>query len=175
AFLQTVSARLRGSVRQTDLVARLGGDEFAIICKGLDRGTDAEQLAEKLIQELSRPFEIDGHEIVAGASIGVTVYPTDAEDPDQLLKNADLAMYRAKNSGRSTYQLYTAELDATVKRRRAIEAGLRRALTQDQLALYYQPQIDLRTGQLSGIEALLRWRDCPIPDLSSGEMITIAD
>ena len=174
-LLKHVAARLKDCVRKTDMVARLGGDEFGIICRHLDSDSDIEQVASKLVAALSSPFVIDGHEIISGASIGVTVYPEDTDDPSQLLRNADMAMYQAKGMGRSTYQLFTADLDAALQRRRAIEDGLAKALENNEFKLHYQPQYDLRSGALCGVEALLRWQACRIPGVSSGEMITVAD
>jgi diguanylate cyclase (GGDEF)-like protein/PAS domain S-box-containing protein len=174
-LLQCVATRLLGSVRQYDIVARLGGDEFAIICKQLEDIDDLEHLGAKLLAVMSDPFIIESHEVSVGASIGITVYPNDTEDPVQVLKNADLAMYAAKNSGRSTYRLYSEKLDSGAKRQRAIEEGIRGALECDALSLHYQPQLFLNSHKLSGVEALLRWENCDIPSLTSTEMIAVAD
>ena len=175
ALLQCVATRLLGNVRESDVVARLGGDEFAIICKHLVAVNTVEHLGEKLVAVMSDPFIIDNHEISASASIGITVYPQDTEDPAQLLKNADLAMYAAKGSGRSTYRRYSEKLDSSAKRRRVIEEGMLEALQADALSLHYQPQLFLESYQGSGVEALLRWENCGIPSLTSTEMITVAD
>jgi diguanylate cyclase (GGDEF)-like protein/PAS domain S-box-containing protein len=174
-LLQCVATRLLRSVRQYDVVARLGGDEFAIICKQLDDVEDLDHFGKKLLAVMSDPFIIENREINAGASIGITVYPNDTEDPVQLLKNADLAMYAAKNSGRSTYRLYSEKLDAGAKRLRAIEEGILGALQTDALSLHYQPQLFLNSQKLSGVEALLRWENCDIPALTSAEIIAVAD
>jgi diguanylate cyclase (GGDEF)-like protein/PAS domain S-box-containing protein len=175
ALLTGVAQRLRDSVRQSDVVARLGGDEFGIIGISRDPRSNPLNLAEKLIAEMMRPFRIDRHDIVAGVSIGVTVYPDDGDDADTILRNADIAMYRAKTDGRSRYQAYTAELDAQVQRRRAIEEGLRHAMEHGELSLVYQPLVALETGEVYGVEALLRWKDAGVPQLFSSEIIHIAD
>lgn len=173
-FLKDVAQRLLGIVRTTDLVARLGGDEFGIICQSADGKSDSTALAEKLVQGLSEPFILDGQELKAGASIGVTVYPLDSDDPTQILKNADLAMYAAKAGGRSTYRLYTEDLDKDAKRRRAIKDWLASSLEHDTLCLHYQPQVSLVDGSVHSIEALLRWDGCPVADLTSPGLIEIA-
>ncbi len=175
ALLQCVATRLLRSVRKSDIVARLGGDEFAIICKQLGDIGDLERLGAKLVTVLSDPFIIENHEISVGASIGITVYPNDTQDPIQMLKNADLAMYAAKGGGRSTYRLYSEKLDAGAKRRRAIEDGIRDALQTDALSLHYQPRLFLDSHKVSGVEALLRWENCGIPSLTSSEIIDVAD
>lgn len=175
AILKHVAQRLIDSTRKSDIVARLGGDEFGIICSGLTRQSEAELLANKLVKKLSMPFNIENHQISAGASIGVTVFPKDGDDPVQILKNADMAMYRAKSSGRSNYQLYTENLDTDAKRRHAIEEALRTALDKDQLTLHYQPLIELASGALCGVEALLRWEDGTVPLLTCEELIAVAD
>lgn len=174
ALLQCVATRLLGSVRKSDVVARLGGDEFAIICKHLDIA-DLERLGKKLVTVLSDPFMIENHEITAGASIGITMYPHDTQDPIQMLRNADLAMYAAKGNGRSTYRMYSKKLDSGAKRRHAIEDGIRDALQSDALSLHYQPQLFLDSHKVSGVEALLRWENCAIPAMTPAEMIAVAD
>lgn len=173
-FLKKVAKRLTDSVRASDLVARLGGDEFGIICRTADGETDSEKLAEKLVDKLSVPYVIEGKEIQSGASVGVTMFPLDSKDADQMLKNADLAMYAAKSSGRSAYRLYTEELDADSNRRRRIGQWLEAALEENSLRLHYQPQYALKGGEVTCVEALLRWQQCPISDVSSEELVTIA-
>jgi diguanylate cyclase (GGDEF)-like protein len=158
ALLQAVAARLLGQTRETDTVARLGGDEFAFIQEPIDKPTDATALAERLIGLFDAPFIVDGHQIVIGTSIGMVFAPQDGLDPDQLLKNADLALYRAKVDGRGIYRLFHAEMDAQMQARRLLELDLRQALKVGQLELFYQPIVDLRANALAGFEALLRWR-----------------
>jgi predicted signal transduction protein with EAL and GGDEF domain len=157
-LLQAVATRLLGQTRETDTVARLGGDEFAFIQEPIDKPTDATALAERLIGLFDAPFMVEGHQIVIGTSIGIVFAPQDGLDPDQLLKNADLALYRAKVDGRGLYRLFHAEMDAQMQARRRLELDLREALTVGQLELFYQPIVDLRARAVAGFEALLRWR-----------------
>jgi len=157
-LLQEVAERLRRGARETDTVARLGGDEFAIVQTAIDSPLDATGLAGRLIDLIEAPFEIDGHQIVIGTSIGIALAPQDGVDVDQLLKCADLALYRAKMDGRGVYRLFQADMDAAMQARRIMELDLRRALSDGQLELFYQPQIDLRDRRVAGCEALLRWR-----------------
>ena len=173
-FLKQVAQRLKEIVRASDLVARLGGDEFGIICKTMDGDADSEILAKKLVDKLSAPYTLEGKEIKSGASIGITIYPIDSQDSAQMLKNADLAMYAAKASGRSAYRLYTEELDADANRRRDIGVSLQEAIDQEHLALHYQPQYALKDNRIVSVEALLRWEQCPIPDISAEEIVAVA-
>ena len=158
ALLQAVATRLLGQTRETDTVARLGGDEFAFIQEPIDKPTDATALAERLIELFDAPFIVEGHQIIIGTSIGIVFAPQDGLDPDQLLKNADLALYRAKVDGRGIYRLFHAEMDAQMQARRLLELDLRQALKVGQLELFYQPIVDLRANAVAGFEALLRWR-----------------
>ncbi|WP_281283925.1 putative bifunctional diguanylate cyclase/phosphodiesterase [Hydrocarboniclastica marina] len=173
-FLKKVAERLGNTVRASDLVARLGGDEFGIICRTRDGETDTLTLAEKLVDALAQPYYLEDKEIQSGASIGVTVFPVDSRDPGQILKNADLAMYTAKARGRSTFHRYTDELDEDAKRRERIGDWLCDAMQTEGLALHYQPQINLRDGGIVGVEALLRWRDCPVDNVTSPEVVAVA-
>ena len=157
-LLQAVAARLLDGLRDTDTVARLGGDEFAIVQSALDSPHDATALASRLIEMIAQPFEIDGHQIVIGTSIGIVFAPADGTDADVLLKNADLALYRAKLDGRGMYRLFHTAMDAEMQARRLLELDLRLALGRGQFELFYQPLIDLHTQAPGGFEALLRWR-----------------
>ncbi len=176
ALLRSVAERLRGCLRSsTDAAARLGGDEFAILQPGISNPQDAGTLAARLIETIGRPHELDGREITVGISIGIAVAPVDGDDPDQLLKNADLALYRAKREGRNTYRFFEAEMDATVRSRRELEIDLRGALLRGEFELYYQPIQDLGSGRINGCEALLRWR-CPKRGLvSPADFIPVAE
>ena len=156
-LLQAVAVRLRTGVRDTDTVARLGGDEFAIVQTTIESPRDATTLASRLIEMLSAPYEIEGHQIVIGASVGIAYAPMDGTDAAVLLKDADLALYRAKLDGRGMYRLFHSAMDAEIQARRLLELDLRQALRLGQLELLYQPLIDLRTQTASGFEALLRW------------------
>jgi diguanylate cyclase (GGDEF)-like protein len=156
-LLQEVAKRLEASLREGDLVARLGGDEFAIIQMNIDRPEASSDLAQRLIQIIGAPYLIDGHNIVVGASIGVTIAPADGLDVDQLLKNADLALYRAKSQGRGTFSFFEQEMDIRLKARRQLEKELRGALEAGEFEVNYQPLFNIAAGRISGFEALLRW------------------
>lgn len=150
--------RLRECLRDVDTVARLGGDEFAIIQAGLaDPVADAEMLARRLIHAISGPYQISGHEVVVGVSIGLSIAPADGSDADQLLRNADMALYRAKADGRGTYRFFEAEMDARVQARRALELDLRAAIIKGEFEPYFQPIYDSVTKSITSFEALLRW------------------
>ncbi len=168
-LLKAVAGRLADAVRNGDMVARLGGDEFAILQSDAAHLADVAQLAERLNRLLLEPFVIDGREIVISASIGVTVHPGDGDGPEELLRNADLAMYRIKANGRNGYQFFTQDMLAHARAEVQVQAALRRALAQDEFRLQFQPQIDLRTGRIVGTEALIRWRR------ESGELVTPAE
>lgn len=157
-LLKAVAQRLCNAVRETDIVARLGGDEFAILQTEIGRTEDAVTLAEKIIKALEQPFELEGQEINTTASIGITVHPTDGVDVDALLKNADLAMYQAKAEGRNAWRVFASDMHTSAREAIILESDLRQALAKKQFLLNYQPQIDLRSGQIAGAEALLRWR-----------------
>jgi diguanylate cyclase (GGDEF)-like protein/PAS domain S-box-containing protein len=157
ALLNALAARLLTVVREVDTVARLGGDEFAILQTDVSRPEDAFELARRIVEAAGEPFVVAGQEIVTGASVGVALHPTDGDDAEELLKNADLAMYRAKAEGRDTFRHFTANMDDAARNEIALEADLRQALARQEFVLHYQPQIDLRTGRIVGAEALLRW------------------
>lgn len=174
-LLKEISQRIRACVRETDTVARFGGDEFGVIQTNLNTVEGAADLAERLIAEVGKPFHLDGHEIHSGASVGVTIYPFDDHNAEDILKNADMAMYKAKREGRGRYQFYIAELNKIIQQRTAIERDLRNALQKNQLKLHYQPQLDLVTGQVVGVEALLRWQHPERGDISPVEFIPVAE
>jgi diguanylate cyclase (GGDEF)-like protein/PAS domain S-box-containing protein len=175
ALLVAVAELLGRSVRKSDVSARLGGDEFGIICGGISARSELAHLADKLISELSRPFHLHGHQITIGASIGITMFPDDAEDPSQLLKFADMAMYHAKNQGRSTFAFYTENLDVEARRRNAIEEELRHAIERDELYLHYQPQVSFDKNIICSVEALLRWKNPRVVPLTTEEFVGLAD
>lgn len=156
-LLKSVAQRLRSYVRDTDTIARLGGDEFAIVQMAAEQPKDATVLAGRLLDALSAPYDIDGHQILVGTSIGISVSPTDGTDADWLLRNADLALYRAKGEGRGTYRFFEPGMDARMKARRELEADLRNAVGNAELELHYQPVIDMQRNEVTGLEALLRW------------------
>ena len=156
--LKEVAARLSACVREVDTVARIGGDEFAIVQVGINDASEAQQLSRRLLELFQTPLELDGHEALVTASIGVALIPMDASVPSKLLQLADIALYRAKEEGRNATRFFEPEMDARLQRRKAIERELRLALTRDQLELFYQPKISLLTDELAGVEALVRWR-----------------
>jgi diguanylate cyclase (GGDEF)-like protein/PAS domain S-box-containing protein len=157
-LLQSVAKRLQSCVRSSDTVSRQGGDEFVILLSQVAHAKDAGVSAEKILLALSKPHRIDQHDIHITASIGIVTYPDDGTEVEVLLKNADFAMYQAKDSGRSNYQFFKSDLNATALERQVIEGGLRHAIERDELALYYQPKVNLATGAICGVEALIRWR-----------------
>ncbi len=175
ALLQVVAERLGQHSRETDTVARLGGDEFAIILASIEKPTEAIQVANRLLALFDAPFDVAGHQIVIGTSIGIAFAPEDGTDNDQFLKNADLALYRAKVDGRGVYRLFQPEMDAQMQARRLLELDLRQALQAGQFELFYQPLVDMRAGAVTGFEALLRWRHPERGLVPPGEFIPLAE
>jgi diguanylate cyclase (GGDEF)-like protein/PAS domain S-box-containing protein len=157
-LLQAVADRLRQTVREGDTIARVGGDEFTVLLSHVNSVEDAVAVAQKLLEAVAEPFHVDGQQLYATTSIGVGLFPEDGQDADTLMKNADVAMYRAKEAGRNAYQLFTPELNARAHDRLAAETRLRQGLQGREFELYYQPQLDLRTGRVVAVEALLRWK-----------------
>ncbi|WP_200845144.1 bifunctional diguanylate cyclase/phosphodiesterase [Roseomonas sp. 18066] len=158
ALLCAAAARLREELRETDTLARLGGDEFAVIQGSIEQPQDAITLASRLVEAICRPFELQGHQVVVGTSIGVAMAPQDGMEPDMLLKAADMALYRAKSDGRGRWRFFEPAMDAAMQQRRALEIELRRALLLGEFELFYQPIVDVASRQVTGLEALLRWR-----------------
>ncbi len=156
-LLKQVAVRLTACVREADTVSRFGGDEFVILLNDVKRAQDAAEVARKVLTALERPLEVGGNELHIGASIGITLYPGDSKDAVTLLRNADMAMYRAKEAGRNTYQFYTADMNDRVRRRVALAGDLRHALGRGELFVVYQPIVRLADRTLVGFEALLRW------------------
>ena len=175
ALLKTVAARLKGAIRQDDTVARLGGDEFAIVQIGEDQPIGSTTLAQRLIEALGRPYELDGHHVGSGASVGISVAPDDGIDPDRLLKNADMALYRAKHDGRGAYRFFEQDMDTRMQARRRLELDLQRAMAMNEFEVYYQPLVDLGTNEISGFEALVRWNHPERGLVSPAEFIPLAE
>jgi diguanylate cyclase (GGDEF)-like protein/PAS domain S-box-containing protein len=162
--LREVAGRLKTLIRKVDSIARMGGDEFTVILDPLHQPSDAGLVAHKLVQSFDKPFCADQHVLHTGVSIGISIFPQDGETPEELVKNADLAMYRAKQRGAHNYQFYTADQTQWMMNRMRMEHRLREAIGSQRLLLYYQPQFTLEDGNLAGIEALVRWHD-PIDGL----------
>ena len=158
ALLKAVTERLRHLVRQSDTFARLGGDEFAIVQSSADHPHASTALAERLLHEMGQPFDVAGHHMVIGTSIGIAVAPDDGADPDTLLRSADIALYQAKSDGRNRFCYFQPEMDALMQARRELEQDLRRAVTDNEFELFFQPLVNLEHKEISGFEALLRWR-----------------
>jgi diguanylate cyclase (GGDEF)-like protein len=157
-LLRCVADRLRANVRESDILARLGGDEFAIVQTGLQRPEEVTGLAGRIVEVLSEPYEVDGQEVLVGTSVGIAIAPNDGDDPDQLLKNADMALYRAKADGRGTFRFFEVEMDARLQARRKLEMELRKAVVQGEFEVHYQPIVDLKDNQVTAFEALVRWQ-----------------
>jgi diguanylate cyclase (GGDEF)-like protein/PAS domain S-box-containing protein len=175
SLLREIAARLQRSTREGDTVSRLGGDEFALVFADVGEIQHVAQLAQKVLSQFAAPVAIDGREVFTSASIGIALYPADTEDADSLLKFADSAMYHAKESGRNNYQFYSHEMTASVQARLRMETGLRHALDNHEFFLHYQPQVDARSDRITGVEALLRWRDPAGNPIAPGQFIPLAE
>jgi diguanylate cyclase (GGDEF)-like protein/PAS domain S-box-containing protein len=174
-LLQAVARRLKGCLREVDTVARLGGDEFLILLHDLRSAQAVATVADKLLGVMAGPFEVDGHELTVSPSVGISLYPDDGRDVPTLMKNADAAMYHAKNRGRNNYQFYRDDMNARTLELLALENALRRAIEHQEFRLHYQPQVDLASGRIVGVEALARW---PSPEggmISPARFIPVAE
>ena len=186
-LLKAVAARLRSCVRASDAVtrletadsneqvARLGGDEFTILLLEVGSSEDAARVANRILDTLSKPLTVGGHEVFITPSMGIAMFPQDGEDVESLLKHADMAMYYAKHSGKNLYRFYTESMKDAAIRRLTVENYLRKAIERGELTLYYQPQIDLMNGQICGAEALLRWHNAELGPVSPAEFIPLAE
>ncbi len=174
-LLKVVAERLRRCTREPDTIARLGGDEFAIIMTGMNEPTDAVALAKRIRESITKPYHLDGHQIVTDISIGISLAPIDGNEPDQLIKNADLALYGAKGDGRGTYRFFETEMDARMKQRRELELDLRNALVNFEFELYYQPLVNLQSNEISAFEALVRWNHPERGLISPADFIPVAE
>ena len=174
-LLKEMATRLNRIVRAADTLARLGGDEFVIVVSGFDKTTRTARLAANLMSITLEPFIVDGREFILTCSIGISIFPRDGEDAHALLKNADIAMYRAKEQGRNTFQYYSAEMNARSMIHLNMENHLRHALEKNELLLYYQPKVNLRTGKITGMEALIRWQSPELGMVSPADFIPLAE
>ncbi len=174
-LLRTVSQRLQSSLRDTDFIARLSGDEFCILVDNVRDQYDAAEVAERCLDETNRPVWLGKQQVRARCSIGIAYYPEDGTDLQSLLKAADSAMYAAKEEGRHRYAFYRPELTQRVERRLQIEQELRLAIERDELILHYQPQVELSSGRLAGVEALVRWKHPDMGLIPPGEFIAVAE
>lgn len=185
-LLQKVAERLGQCVRKYDqlsrdpnepftVIARLGGDEFTILLDDIGHAQDAAKVAQRIIETTAKPFELEGHEVFVTVSIGISVYPNDGRDLNALIKNADTAMYHAKELGRNNFQFYTEVMNATAFERMKLENQLRKALERDEFMLHYQPQVDTRSGRIIGLEALIRWHNAELGMISPADFIPLAE
>ena len=174
-LLKSVAKRLTGCTRKSDTVARLGGDEFIILLPNIKHFGDVTNLANKVLHAISRPFRIKGREIYTSTSVGISFFPDDANDAEALIRNADLAMYQAKERGRNAYMFFSDEMNERLVRRREMQSSLRGAVERNELSLVYQDQIDLETGRVCGVEALLRWHHPTLGLLPPNAFLEVAE
>jgi len=174
-LLRVVAGRLRGCVRETDTISRVGGDEFSIIQADIVDATDAERLARRISEAVSAPYDIQGHMVMVNTSIGIALAPADGVDANELLKNADMALYGAKGDGRGVYRFFEPKMDARMKARRTLELALRKALELGQFELYYQPVVNLDAEGVNSCEALIRWHHPERGMVSPVEFIPVAE
>jgi diguanylate cyclase (GGDEF)-like protein/PAS domain S-box-containing protein len=174
-LLRRIAERVGGCIRQEDTIARLGGDEFTVLLPGIVKEDDAATIANKILAAVRLPFFIEHRELFITTSIGVTLYPADGADPETLVRNADTAMYRAKEQGRDNYQLYAPAMNSRALERLSLESRLRQALQNRDLVVYYQPLLDLSTGQIRGAEALLRWQHPELGLVMPADFISLAE
>lgn len=174
-LLQEVAGRLTGCVRQGDTVSRLGGDEFVVLLPELNDEKDAQLVAQKLLNAAELPIVMEGHELHISVSIGISYYPMDGTDTETLMKNADVAMYRAKEEGRNNYQFYHASMNARSFERLAMETSIRHALQRGEFDLYYQPRFAIPEGRIVGAEALIRWNHPELGLVSPAQFIPLAE
>lgn len=174
-LLQSISKRLVACVRPSDTVSRQGGDEFVVVLTDMEQPDGAIQIAKRMLQAVSEAHPIEGHDLHVTTSIGVSLFPDDGEDAETLIKNADTAMYQAKEHGRQNYQFFRSAMNVRAVERQSLEAGLRRALKCNELSLHYQPKISLRTGKITGAEALIRWTHPTMGMVSPAQFIPVAE
>jgi diguanylate cyclase (GGDEF)-like protein/PAS domain S-box-containing protein len=174
-LLQSVSKRLLSAVRASDTVSRQGGDEFVILLSEIAHSEDAATSAAKILLSLNAPHSIDGQDLHIDGSIGISLYPEDGQDAETLIKNADTAMYHAKENGRNNFQFFTPDMNLKAVRRQSLESSLRHALEREEFLLHYQPKVNLRTGEITGVEALIRWQQTDRGLLLPSQFVSIAE
>ncbi|MYN04894.1 EAL domain-containing protein [Pseudoduganella sp. DS3] len=175
-LLRLVAERLTQTLRSTDIICRIGGDEFVVIVEPADDEVEPDQVARKILRALADPFMVETHQLFVSASIGVSVYPKDAGDSAAVIRCADIAMYHAKNKGKNAYEVFHEDMAAKASKRLALEANLRKALQNNELSLHYQPQIDVRSGRMRGMEVLARWNCAALGGpVSPAEFIPVAE
>ncbi|MBE0514001.1 EAL domain-containing protein [Sulfurimonas sp.] len=172
--LQIISKRLQRVVRTEDTISRLGGDEFTILAQDLDKGENASLIAEKIISSISKAIYIDNHTLYLTSSIGISIFPDDGAEADHLLKNADAAMFRAKEEGKNNFQYYSVDMTQLAFERVVMEASLRKALSNDEFVVYFQPQVDGKTDKIIGMEALVRWEHPDVGMIFPDKFIPLA-
>jgi diguanylate cyclase (GGDEF)-like protein/PAS domain S-box-containing protein len=174
-LLQQVSQRMRANLDHRDTISRQGGDEFAVLMQGFKHLSRVAIVAQRMIDTIKAPFVVEGHELLVGVSIGISIYPQDGADISTMLKNADTAMYQAKAAGGNVYRFFTPEMNARISERVALENNLRRAILGNEFRLHYQPQVDGGSGKLIGLEALIRWHHPELGDIPPARFIPIAE
>jgi diguanylate cyclase (GGDEF)-like protein len=174
-LLREAAVRISSCTRNGDTVARLGGDEFTVIMPNLHDAKDAPLVAQRILDALAKPFDLDGTESFISGSIGITIFPGDASDANNLLKNADAAMYRAKDLGKANFQFFTSDLNEEVAERLTIKNGLIKALERDEFKVFYQPKVMLSTGQVDSVEALMRWDNPDLGMVSPARFIPVLE
>ncbi|MBF0538694.1 MAG: EAL domain-containing protein [Nitrospirae bacterium] len=174
-LLQKAAKKLPLCVRDSDTVAHIGGDEFVIILSMLNKTSDAAIVSEKILDVFTKPFQLDNHECVVGVSIGISIYPTDGDDIDTLMKNSDVAMYQAKDTGRNNYKFYNSDMNIKAMRRLKLESSLRKAIKRGEFTINVQPKIELSSGKVSGMETLIRWQTPQYGFVSPVEFIPLAE
>ncbi len=175
AIIRICAERLSGCLRRSDSVARMGGDEFTLLLQNIANNTDVAHIAEKVIRAIEMPADINGHEVVVGCSIGIAIYPQAGRDADTLLKHADMAMYKAKQDTTSNYRFFTEMMNQDVRRQLRLEADLRAALKKQQFVLHYIPRVEVSTGRVVALEALLRWDKPGVGLLNASDFIATAE
>ncbi|HEY6838446.1 MAG TPA: EAL domain-containing protein, partial [Geobacteraceae bacterium] len=174
-LLQAVSQRISGGIREVDTVARIGGDEFVVVLVNISDAGDAEKIAQKIVKILSQPYHLDTHELFITTSIGICLCPKDSDDPESLIKKADIAMYAAKGQGRNNFQFYDAAMDENAAKLLSLATSIRKALDRKEFCLCYQPKVDITSGRITAMEALIRWEHPELGRLSPAEFIPLAE